>query len=73
MSLRLLLRQTGAGLAVGFGGWLWKQWTLICNESCAPGWLLTMILLSFLLPAAAYWTLLVLTADRPRMGAESSL
>ncbi|WP_157204834.1 hypothetical protein [Methylomonas methanica] len=29
-----------------------------------------MILLSFLLPAVAYWTLLVWTAARPRPGAQ---
>jgi len=60
------LHLAGAILSVALGVGLWKQWTLICNEACAPGRALMMIFLSFLLPAAAYSTLLVWTAARPR-------
>ncbi|WFP48463.1 hypothetical protein PL263_10070 [Methylomonas sp. EFPC3] len=66
MSLRFLSRLAGAGLAVGLGVGLWRYWTGICNEACAAERALAMILLSFLLPAAAYWTLLVWTASSPR-------
>ncbi|OAI20257.1 hypothetical protein A1507_05535 [Methylomonas koyamae] len=66
MNFRFLLRLTGAGLAVGLGVGLWRYWTGICNEACAAERALAMILLSFLLPAAAYWTLLVWTSASPR-------
>lgn len=66
MSLRLILRLAGAGLAVGLGVGLWHYWTGICNEACAVERALAMILLSFLLPATAYWTLLVWTSASPR-------
>lgn len=66
MSLRFLSRMAGAGLAVGLGVVLWRYWTGICNEACAAERALAMILLSFLLPAAGYWTLLVWTSASPR-------
>ncbi|WNB76798.1 hypothetical protein [Methylomonas koyamae] len=66
MKLRFLLCLAGAGLAVGLGVGLWRYWTGICNEACAAERALAMILLSFLLPAAAYWTLLVWTSASPR-------
>lgn len=66
MSLRFLSRVAGAGLAVGLGVGLWRYWGGICNEACAAERALAMILLSFLLPAAAYWTLLVWTSASPR-------
>lgn len=66
MNLRFLLRFAGAGLAIGLGVGLWRYWTGICNEACAAERALAMILLSFLLPAAAYWTLLVWTSASPR-------
>ncbi|BBL57202.1 hypothetical protein [Methylomonas koyamae] len=66
MNLRFLLRLAGAGLAVGLGVGLWRYWSGICNEACAAERALAMILLSFLLPAAAYWTLLVWTSACPR-------
>ncbi len=69
MSLRLVLRLAGAGLAVGLGVGLWRYWTGICNEACAAERALAMIFLSFLLPAMAYWTLLVWTSAIPRPSA----
>ncbi|ATG89143.1 hypothetical protein [Methylomonas koyamae] len=66
MKSRFLLRFAGAGLAIGLGVGLWRYWTGICNEACAAERALAMILLSFLLPAAAYWTLLVWTSASPR-------
>jgi hypothetical protein len=66
IGFRWLLHLAGVILAVALGVGLWKQWTLICNEACAPGRALMVILLSFLLPAGAYLTLLVWTAVRPR-------
>ncbi|ANE54494.1 hypothetical protein [Methylomonas sp. DH-1] len=66
MKSRFLLCFAGAGLAIGLGVGLWRYWTGICNEACAAERALAMILLSFLLPAAAYWTLLVWTSASPR-------